>query len=393
MKKMILYKGQSQYGALRVHIDQLANALESLGYEPIVIDLLDADAITKTEKALTEGCLFAFSFNGMGIDLKVEERSVYDIVNIPYIAALVDHPHYHIGRLNTKMNNLVVTCLDRSHLKFLSYYFEPNHIKVKSFLLPGGNIKEKSSVEDIDIFLKDRNIPLLFTGTFRGIPQKTWNNTPITLEKILDDVCDYTLSKDYISIEEAFEYVLKQRNLELGEEHEKKIKLYCLQKVGRYVEGYRRFKCIETLGKAGIPVEIYGNGWEELASKWKSLKYSSPGTVNETLGLLRKSRICLNTNNNFVDGGHERVFNAMINGAAVITDSSLYYNEEFSDEENILMYSWSKLEELPEKILKINTQPEKLWHIAKAGKDKVDKKHTWISRAKEIINLVELARL
>lgn len=393
MKKMILYKGQSQYGALRIHIDQLADAFKILGYEPIVIDLLESDAITKIEKVLTEGCLFAFSFNGMGIDLKVGEESVYDIVNIPYIAALVDHPHYHISRLNTKMNNLIVTCLDRSHLRFLSYYFEPNHMKVKAFLLPGGNIKEKLFDEDIDTFLKDRNIPLLFTGTFRGVPQKTWNNIPITLEKILDDVCDYTLSKDYIPTEKAFDYVLKQRNLEFGEDHEKRIRVYCLQTVGRYIEGYRRFKCIETLGNAGIPIEIYGNGWEALASKWKSLKYYNPGTVNETLGLLRKSRICLNTNNNFVDGGHERVFNAMINGTVVITDSSLYYNEEFTDEENILMYSWSNLEELPEKILRINRQPEKLWQIAKAGKNKADKKHTWINRAKEIIKLVELAQL
>lgn len=392
--RVILYKGQSQYGALRTHVDQLAKAFKLVGHTSIVIDLLKNDAIEQLQKELNIGCNFVISFNGIGIDLKVGKKSVYDIVNIPFMAILVDHPLYHISRLDTKINKLVITCLDYKHLDFLTYFYEENHFKVKTFLLPGGNVGVSPNNKTLEEFLEKRKIPLLFTGSFRGIPRKLWReNENLTLTEIIDDICEYFLSEEYVSVEEAFDHVLREKKIYLSLEQEAKIKLYIIQQVLTYAQSYRRYQCLETIAKAGIPIEIYGSGWEEWASNWSSVKYNELGTVKNTLELLSKTRLCLNVNNNFVSGGHERVFNSMINGAPVITDRSLYYNEEFVEGKDIITYSWNNLDQIADKINDYLEKPELLWRIAQNGREKMLERHTWVHRAKEIIDLYNLSNI
>jgi glycosyltransferase involved in cell wall biosynthesis len=388
MARVVLYKGQSNYGALRIHIDQLANAFRILGHEVHVIDLLSENAMQQLSRVFQSRCDLVFSFNGMGIDLSVNEQSLYDVADVPFIAALVDHPHYHIERLRTKMSKLIVTCLDRSHLSFLSSYFEPDHFNQTAFLLPGGNMAPKMVETKIEKFLEKRTIPVLFTGSFRGVPVRQWAEFPKAVASILDDIAEYTLAHDYMPLEEALTYVLQQRNITPGKQVERKLG-EVMHLVNFYVHSIRRYACLEILAQAGIPVQIYGQGWDEFMPKWKSFTFHDEGTVKDTLNILHQTQICLNTNTHFVDGGHERVFNAMINGAVVMTDESKYYNEEFIDEKDILMYKWTKLDELPEKIMHFLEQPEKLWEIAREAKKKAEKRHTWIERARRILELAE----
>ncbi|MFC5469744.1 glycosyltransferase [Cohnella suwonensis] len=394
MAKMVLYKGQSQYGALRVHIDQLAEAFRLLGHTPVVIDLVENDALTQLENALTSGSNFVFSLNAIGIDFKVGERSLYDVVNIPFVTALVDHPHYHIERLNNKISKSAVTCLDHSHLRFLSNYYPSNHFKVKAFWMPGGSTVREKTDQDVDSFLRQRTIPLLFTGSYRGVPKRTWSGSGLrSVPNIMDDVCDLMLSHDYLAAEDALDEVLKHRGIVFSEDQRKIMHKYCLEQVGRYIEAYRRHLCLESLGKAGVPMEIYGNGWDGLSEKWPTFRFKGTGSVEETLDLQQQSKICLHTNNNFVEGGHERVFNAMTNGAAVVSETSLFYDNAFENGKEMIAFSWKDLNDLPERIMHYLDNPETLWEIANAGHQKAKLEHSWVRRAEQILDLFELANI
>lgn len=395
MYRVILYKGLSQYGALRTHIDKLAQGFENIGHTPIIIDFDEQNAIDKLEKELNVGCNFVFSFNCVASELKVGDRSLYDLVNIPYIGALVDHPIYQMQtRLDNKLNKFIVTCLDKKHLKFLSEQYDENHFLVKSFMTPGGSKSPLSKDEELEEFESNRNIKLLFTGTFRGIPKKEWESYESkTLANIIDDMCDYVLANDYVLAEEAFEYVMEQRNIEFSYEQRNKMKLFIMRVLKGYIASYKRYICLETLAKEGIPIDIYGLGWDEWALKYKNVKYHEVGTVENTLDILTKTRLCLNINNNFVAGGHERVFNSMINGAPVITDRSLFYDKAFEEGKDILTYSWTDLSKLPEKVHKYLNDTEALWNISQNARRKVQENYTWEHKAKQLIELYELSIL
>jgi hypothetical protein len=81
-----------------------------------------------------------------------------------------------------------------------------------------------------------------------------------------------------------------------------------------FAVAYHRDRFLQTLGEVGAPLTAYGSGWEPMAERHPSFDYGRVGSVEETLSLIRRSRILLNTNNGFVAGGHERVFTAMCGG-------------------------------------------------------------------------------
>ena len=237
--------------------------------------------------------------------------------------------------------------------------------------------------------MNERDIPVIFTGSFRGQPHRRWSEYPKAIRDILDDVSEYILSEDHVPIEKAVDYVLDRKTLNLSSAFRLKFD-QILHYVQFYIHDTRRFQFMKTLGEAGVPVEIYGQGWEEWVQTWKSFTLRAEGTVEETLGLMQRARICLNTNTHFVNGGHERVFSAMGNGAAVVTDSSLYYKEEFIEDNELVMYSWTKLDDAPHKIMNLLNHPEQNWKIACAGRSKVLKKHSWASRVEQFLELAHI---
>lgn len=390
MARILLYKGQSQYGALRAHVDNLSKAFESLGHISVVIDFEEKDALKKLEKELNL-CNFVVSFNGILSELSIDNKSAYNILNLPYITLMLDHPIYHLSRLDNKIDKFVVGCLDNNHLKFLNDYYGKNHFFSTYFMTPGGSKSSLYKEEDLDQFLHNRYIKILFTGSFRGDSQTPWRSYENkSLVKLIDDCYEFMLANEYASPDEAFDFVLKDRKLNLNDEHKNKIKVFIIETLLGHFAAHKRYICLETLAKSGIEVDVYGVGWEEWASNYKNIKYRGNGTVKDTFDILNNTLLCLNINNNFTAGAHERVFNAMINGAPVITDNSLYYNNNFEDGKDILTYSWNKLGDLPDKINEYLSSPQKLWQISKNARRNVLANHTWEDRAKQIIEIYEL---
>lgn len=358
-----------------------------------MIDFEDPNELTRLEEEFKIGCNFVFAINCIVADLKIGEELLYNLANITYITALVDHPLYHMkSRLDTNINKFIVACLDKKHLKFLSEQYVENHFLSKSFLIPGGSQSALSKEESLEDFQNNRNINMLFTGSCRGIPRKSWSTYENkSLSRLMDDICENVLSNDYVLVEDAFEQVLKDKNLEFSNKYKNQRKLFIMQVLKEYIYSYKRYMCLETLAKGEVSIDIYGTGWEDWAAKYKNIKYHETGTVENTLDILTKTKLCLNINNSFVTGGHERVFNSMINGVPIISDKSLFYNEEFEEGKEIITYSWTKLDELPGQVNDYLKDNEKLWEISRNARKKVLERFTWEHKAEQIIELYELS--
>ncbi|MDE1145440.1 MAG: hypothetical protein PW843_02320 [Azospirillaceae bacterium] len=61
MMRIVLFKGQSQYGSLRLHIDQLATAFTALGHEAIIVDLAADDGVARLNAALARPVQFFYA--------------------------------------------------------------------------------------------------------------------------------------------------------------------------------------------------------------------------------------------------------------------------------------------------------------------------------------------
>ena len=171
--RFVLLKGHSQYGSLRLHIDQLAAALAGLDHDVQVIDLLVAEglsAMAKTTEARPDAYV---GFNGVGSDFKAGSASVYDQIGSAYVGLYIDNPVHHAPRLAEPIARYVAFFLDQSHVKLMTAWPPSQKLAHLGFLLPGAN-KLPEPVDTSDEAFAARDIPLLFTGTYRGQPPRAW---------------------------------------------------------------------------------------------------------------------------------------------------------------------------------------------------------------------------
>lgn len=180
-----------------------------------------------------------------------------------------------------------------------------------------------------------------------------------------------------------------------------------MQFLDYYVRYKNRERIVKMLAKAGFQIHIFGSGWQDMewsdipeeeaeginnedeSGAYKSNLILHPyATSEKCLEVFSKTKFVLNVLPSFHDGAHDRIFNAMLNGAICITDSNQFLDTILVDEENALLYNWEEPEKLIEK-LKAYLDGEKkdvCTQIVRNGY-KLAKNHTWLERAKLLESL------
>jgi hypothetical protein len=111
----------------------------------------------------------------------------------------------------------------------------------------------------------------------------------------------------------------------------------------------------------------------------------------ESLSMFAKSKFVLNVMPWFKAGIHDRVFNAMINGAVCITDGSKMLERIFMPQKDYVAYSLKNLDEIPfivKDAYDMSVQfPERFDEMVKSAAGKVAKE-TFKERTEEILRLI-----
>ena len=129
----------------------------------------------------------------------------------------------------------------------------------------------------------------------------------------------------------------------------------------------------------------YGTGWDQC--EWSGspyLDYRGKVLAPQILPLMNNSKIVLNTMTWFKAGSHDRVFNGMLAGAAVVTDDSSYMRQEFSDGKELVMFSLDDIKNLPERVFELFGHMTKTQEMADLGYAGAKRRHTWENRAEYI---------
>jgi len=390
--RFVLMKGESQYGSLRLHIDQFAEALRQQGHETQIIDLTAPGGREVLNATIDNPPDCYFGIGGVGSDYAAADgRSIYDVLDVPYATLHVDHPVYHPARVTAKIRKSVVFFLDRTHVQFVAAWPAARGIRHVGFLPPGAN-EAPEPVDTSDEAFARRDIPLLFTGTYRGPPVEVWASWPDSPAKeITAEIAARMVADGRLPLLDALKMALADRGAQLsGELFEQLLPL--VQFSQSFAEAYHRNALIHTLGRAGVPLQVYGNGWAPLAEQYPSFAYGGVGSFEETLHLLRRARIVLSTNNGFVNGGHERVFTAMCGGAAVFGEGSRYYADAFKEGREIATFHWSQLEAVPARLQALSDDLPALAAIARAGHKRAMAEHRWADRAARVVKAVKQVR-
>lgn len=165
--------------------------------------------------------------------------------------------------------------------------------------------------------------------------------------------------------------------------------LIMLNKADKYIREYFREKMIKTVLESDIILNVHGNGWTNFPSNKKSNLIIREGYGDEALKSLLQTKISLNIMPWFRGGFQERIASAMLSGAISLTDTSDYIEDKFIKGNNIVIYSLKDLDNLPNIITDLLSNPEKAKIIAQNGYEEALKKHTWHHRIKDVLQSIK----
>lgn len=387
-RRLIIFIGV--YDTLDIFAYELKREFEYMGYETMLFDS------SHPQESLSQLAIFvqkpvkaAITFNNLGYNMElVSGKNIWDELGIFCINILMDHPFCYKGALDASPTRAAVLCTDRNHMRYVQRFYPA--IPVTGYL-PHAGIER----ENVRKRMQERSIDVLYAG---GLSRNYIQNvkpdltvyTQFDAEMIAKEAYDTLVKQPWKTTEQAIEEILHLHRICLTEEELCQV-VADLHYVDLMVTSYYREKVIRTLVESGIRVHLYGYGWEECS--WihhSNLYYGGRVSAEEIVEKMRDAKIVLSTMTWFKDGTHDRVFNGMLAGAAVVTDSSIYMKEEFGvsgtkeDVERLLMFELTELEELPETVRKLLNDEERLQEMADCGYQYAREKHTWKNRAQEL---------
>ena len=391
--RVVLFKGVSAYGATRTFIDEAAAAFERRGYEASIIDVLPGMDLPAALRAEAEAgpIALAYSFVILGEFRDGDGRSIGQMLDAPHVLHHVDYPLTHIGRLNGASPDTAVLVIDETHVEAIVSTLGADRFAYVGFCPHAASGEPAPEAPDAEAFAAERDIPILFAGTFYKAETPPWANAPAQTRVVFDTALEIALSQEFVPALAAFDQALAAQGID-PRRSEMATARQSANLVHEQVRGHRRFELLKAAAKARLPLHIYGKGYESQLYRFKNVTYGGEVSLTEITQLMRRSRVVLNVNANFGAGSHERPLSAMLAGAAAASDHSRFYANAFDEGRDIALYRWMALPEGLEAIDALARDPEACFAMARAGRAKALAGHCWDHRVDVILAAAAAAR-
>lgn len=385
IKKLILYTGGIE--TLMYFSLQLGKAFEKRGYEIFYYDLRDElSSFERLQDFVEEGVTASvgFNFNGCsGEDFLYDKNDVhlYDFLHIPMINMVVDHPFYYHKFVPYLPQDYTQISIDLEHEDYIKRFFP--EIKRGPFLpLAGTDICDGALPS-----WEDRPIDVLFVGNYNPPEEHEpliKRNGP-EYEQFYRDLIEDFIAHPWSELTTTIEKHLRESFAdELTEESLRDTFPYMIM-IDLYIRHYFRGEVVRTLADNGIPVTVYGKGWDRLHCRHPENLICHDNVDSLTcLQRICEAKISLNVMPWFKRGAHDRVFNSMLNGAVCVTDSSQYLDAEQRDHEDVEFYRLDELAALPDQVRAILSDQQHWQQLRDQAYTKAAARHTWDHRAERI---------
>ena len=403
MKKIILFEGDIETQGYFSR--QMAKALEKLGHEVLLYDLSKAwSSSSGLLRFIERGntVVLAFNFHGMCQEMQFidEERQVYiwDDLEIPCFNILADHPYYYYKLLAQRPRIYTQLSIDLRHEAFMRRFFP--EVQLGPFLPLAGTDMQLAVSDGHENLSRDevqdcppiqrRSMDIVFTGNYAS---------PKRFEKYITRIDEeytafyYEMIHDLLAhpgqtVEEVVERYLRREIEDLTEE-DLKMTMQNITFLDLYVRYYVRTEAVKMLTEHGFKVHVFGDKWNELKTRSPENLIDGDSIYSvECLEKLRDCRISLNVLPWFKAGGHDRIFNTMLQKAVCLTDSNPWLDNILQDGKNCKIWKLEEMEKLPQMAEELLADPDRMQRIAEEG-SRLAREHTWEKRMQVFSHYLE----
>ncbi len=392
LKRVLMFHGTDVCNnTLNLFSDFVAKKLISKGVDVVYIDLFqDGEKLTESYMdVIRKGVDAAIAFNAAGQQSTVINGvNIYEYMEIPFFNWIVDHPCEHVVDLESDVSRYHVICIDRDHVDFIKKYFY--NIQDAHFIPLGGYEAGIEELTEEDFF--DREFDIIYTAGNYPLElqiKKIKDLLPDNLQKVSFDMIDYMLDNRSANNEESLRYALRANGFYV-DDSEFKDYAYMTSMTNIFVRTYVRQELVANIAASGLPMHIFGDGWDLLEDKGNLILHGSVSYV-ESAELCKKARLSLNVMPWFKNGIHDRIPTAMLAGSAVITDPTDYIRESFAtdgDGRQLYLYEIDKPQLAPDLIRYALKNPVQLFATAQRGFKKAREELTWDCQVDKLIDII-----
>lgn len=378
IKKVCFLTNYNQYETKRYFTVKLAEAMERAGIATMIVDVQEKKL---GKNAIKEIYTFKPDFTASFHSFVPDESGafLFDHLKIPHLSILVDPSLYSVPLIRSPYS--IISCVDA---------FDYGGLQSQKFdrLLLFHHAVEKELEEVAEV--KEKEYEVVFFGSCYDYEslKKLWQSQyPEEITEALEKAAGLVLSNRDMPLQEAF---VKGWS---GAKLDKKVDFLSLFKlVDSYSRGLDRIALIRAIKEADV--HIFGDvaededqarqGWDHYFKDQSNVTVHPSVPFEEQMQILRRSKICLNSNPFFKDGSHERLFTGPANRALVATNNTLFSRAQFVDKEDILLYDSSDLAPINDKINAFLSDEERRQKAVLAARKKVFSLHSWDQRVKQL---------
>jgi glycosyltransferase involved in cell wall biosynthesis len=373
INKVVIGVHYNLYESKIYFADKFKEALERRGIQALLFNSSDGKQI-----AWPKYYDFSCSFNSTLP--QPDGRYFWDISKIPHWSILVDPFFYYTDYLKSPLS--ILSCVDRldvEHLKnpqFQNAFFWPHAVE------PELDFDRKAE--------RPYDVVMLGSCYDEETLKQHWRaGTTPQVVKVIEEAIEIVLGDNHTHIYDATMQALDHYRLSPKEVPLNKILFY----VDNYSRGYDRVQLIKSIKNAQVHV-FGGTCWrdEKPILGWSNSLVDMPNvTIHpavpyaESLEIMKKSKIVLNSTPFFKSGSHERTLTSLACGALPITSDNLWVRENFLDGRDLKIYppgGWDKVNGWVDDYLQ---NEKKRMEIVEQGRTVVMNDHTWDNRVETMI--------
>lgn len=311
---VLAFISENENGILRWWIERILAALGRHGMAHALIDLQDPDWRVSLGDRMTAGQPeFCFSFQGVGMDFRLNGANYWASTGVPFVSYLGDSP-YHAPALHGADGPglyLLYGCTD-----FLQTYQRYLNGPAYASMLRHG-YPENPDADRIPWAKRQHPVVFVKTGVDPARLRREWDALPASLRGILHDAAARVLSGVDTTVADLVAAAFADRQVHWGDRRE--LFLFACSTVDRYARAVRAERMVRAL----LPHDalIVGD-WSHLDRPGARARFHAPVAAAGLDALYADTRIVVNTSPTVRYGIHERIMAGLLAKAAVLSDTT-----------------------------------------------------------------------
>jgi hypothetical protein len=319
---LILRWAGSAYDSLGGLLELAGHELAALGLKVTIVSADGKDWPQRLIQLLRQGGIsFALTMSGIGTDLSVDGKLIWEAAKVPLFNWSCDHPCYFPMRHAIRNAYLLHGYVFPDHARYSIQHLNPNGTAFAVHLgIPSRNIFPEPPLP-----AAERNGRIMFTKSGADINkiEASWRKYAPGPQRIVFGAAEELFTRSTADFLPALQQIAEPLGLFFDGNNQLTLLLM------REVDAYIRLKRANLVMNALLryPVDVFGTGWDHVNWDGATAQYRGAMTWRRMIDQLPRYLGSLSINPLVEESVHDRVFFALAAGVIPITDGNAFTDE------------------------------------------------------------------